>query len=121
MAWTVKLDKDDFLGKRSLVAISETGPRQRLVGFRPDEPRFVPEEGLQIVRNHAGQKQEIVGWVTSSRFSPTLGYSIGLCWLDADIAARPGTPFTIRREGQLHQATVHHGPFYDVQGERLRL
>ncbi len=120
MAWTVKLDKDDFLGQRSLIAVSEAGPKQRLVGFRPEDPRFVPEEGLQIVRDRPGQKQEIVGWVTSSRFSLTLGYSIGLCWLDVEIAAEPGTPFTIRREGRLHRAAVHHGPFYDVSGERLR-
>ena len=37
-----------FLGKRSLVRIAREGPRQRLVGFKLEQPGFVPEEGLQI-------------------------------------------------------------------------
>ncbi len=89
----------------------------------------VPEEGLQIVRcrgvggeGSGGVKDlEIIGWVTSCRFSPTLNEVIGLCWLPAEVAEREGAPFTIRREGKLVEARVHHGAFYDVEGERLRM
>ena len=39
MAWAVKLDKPDFLGKPSLTRISAEGPKQLLVGFKMVEPK----------------------------------------------------------------------------------
>ena len=121
MAWAVKLDKPDFLGKPSLMRISAEGPKQLLVGFKMVEPNVVPAEGLQIVEPEADGQLKIVGWVTSSRFSPTLEEAIGLCWLRTDIASQNGAPFTIRIDGQLKEARVHHGAFYDPDGERLRM
>jgi sarcosine oxidase subunit alpha len=122
LSWAVKLDKPDFLGKRSLTRVSMEGPRQRLVGFKMARSGIVPEEGLQIVTPSANGKLEIIGYITSSKFSPTLGEAIGLCWLRADLAAREGEQFTIRLNAQqLEEARVHHGPFYDPQGERLRM
>lgn len=116
----VKMDKPDFLGKRSLARVQKDGSKQRLIGFKMTRPQVVPPEGLQIVRPGAGGKLEIIGHVTSSRFSPTLGEAIGLGWLPASMA-QAGTPFTIRMNGRLEEARVHHGAFYDPQGERLRM
>jgi sarcosine oxidase subunit alpha len=123
LGWAVKLDKPDFLGKRSLVRLSHEGPRQKLVGFKMVRPGLVPEEGLQCVRTPGNGKPEIIGYVTSSRHSPTLNETIGLCWLPTEIAEKEGAPFTIRMldGAAFEQATVHHGPFYDPKGERLRL
>ena len=120
MAWTVKLDKPDFLGKPSLMRISAEGPKQLLVGFKMAESDVVPAEGLQIVEPEADGGLRIIGWVTSSRFSPTLEEAIGLCWLPADIASQNGASFTIRMDGHLAEARVHHDAFYDPDGERLR-
>jgi sarcosine oxidase subunit alpha len=121
LGWAVKLDKPDFLGKRSLVRLSREGPKQRLVGFKMAKPGIVPDEGVQCVRLNNG-KPEIIGYVTSCRYSPTLGETIGLCWLPAEIAAQDGATFTIRLlDGSaFEQAVVHHGPFYDPKGDRLR-
>ena len=120
MAWAVKLNKPDFLGKPSLMRIFAEGPKQLLVGFKMVDPDVVPAEGLQIVAPEADGRLEIIGWVTSSRFSPTLEEAIGLCWLPTDIASQNGAPFTIRMDGHLKEARVHHGAFYDPDGERLR-
>ncbi len=120
MAWAVKLDKADFLGQRPLRQVAQDGPAQRLVGFTMARPGLVPDEGLQIVRPTAAGP-EIIGWVTSSRHSPTLNQTIGLCWLPAPLAGQPGATFTIRMNGKLEEARVHHGPFYDPQGDRLRI
>ena len=120
MAWAVKLNKPDFLGKPSLMRIFAEGPKQLLVGFKMVDPDVVPAEGLQIVAPEADGRLEIIGWVTSSRFSPTLEEGIGLCWLPTDIASQNGAPFTIRMDGYLKEARVHHGAFYDPDGERLR-
>ena len=121
MEWAVKFDKPDFLGKPSLMRISTEGPKQLLVGFKMVEPDVVPDEGLQIVDPEADGQLEIIGWVTSSRFSPTLEEAIGLCWLPPDIASQNGAPFTIRMGNNLKEARVHHGAFYDPDGERLRM
>lgn len=120
MGWAVKLDKPDFLGKRSLARVAADGPKQRLVGFTLAEPGAPPEEGLQIVQINGSDRPQIIGWITSSRFSPTLNQAIGLCWLPAELAAQPGAAFTIWREGRPLSARVHHGPFYDPAGARLR-
>lgn len=122
MAWAVKLNKADFLGQRALTRQAQDGSPQKLVGFKMVDKSMVPEEGLQIVRPNPDLPLglEIIGWVTSSRYSPTLAEAIGLCWLPTAVADQPGAPFTIRRQGKLIEARVHHGPFYDPEGERLR-
>ncbi len=120
-AWAVKLDKADFLGQRALSRVSEKGPKERLVGFKMAARGIVPDEGLQIVRPGTGGRLEIIGWVTSCRHSPMLDETIGLCWLPADLAATAGQKFTIRMNGRLETALVHHGPFYDPEGTRLRM
>ena len=123
MAWAVKLDKSDFLGQRTLQRVAESGSTQWLVGFKMAHPGIVPEEGLQIVRpaENTPRGLEIIGWVTSCRHSPTLAETIGLCWLPAELAQQPGATFNIYRDGELLEAHVHHGPFYDPDGERLRM
>jgi sarcosine oxidase, subunit alpha len=127
LQWAVKLDKPDFLGKRSIVRVSENGPKQLLVGFKMENPAVIPDEGLQIVNvlepetPASPENLEIIGWVSSSRFSPTLGEAIGLCWLPAELAAQNGAPFTVYMNGALEAARVYHGAFYDPAGERLRM
>jgi sarcosine oxidase subunit alpha len=121
MAWAVKLDKADFLGHRALTRVNRDGPKQRLVGFKMVTPGIVPEEGLQIVEREPGGTLKIIGWVTSCKFSPTLGETIGLCWLPVEIASQAGAAFNIRMGGRLEKARVHRGPFYDPDGERLKM
>lgn len=123
LGWAVKLEKADFLGKRSLLRVAAEGPKQRLVGFRLARPGVVPDEGLTVVRRPAerGGRLEIIGYITSCKHSPTLNETIGLCWLPAALAEQAGATFTIRLSGgALEDAVVHHGPFYDPAGERLR-
>jgi sarcosine oxidase subunit alpha len=121
MAWAVKLDKADFLGLRALTRINQDGPKQRLVGFKMVTPGIVPDEGLQIVERNPDGTLKIIGWITSCKFSPTLKETIGLCWLPVEIANQESAPFDIRMSGRLEKARVHHGPFYDPYGERLKM
>ena len=125
MAWAAKLDKADFLGQRAITKAAENGITQKLVGFKMKDKVTVPEEGLQIVSTTAkcdahplGLK--IIGWVCSSRFSPTLNEVIGLCWLPVEAAENLGSTFNIRRNGELIKGEVHHGAFYDPTGGKLK-
>lgn len=120
METAVKLDKPDFLGRRAIARVKQESPKQRLVGFKMVQPEITPDEGLQIVRQLPTGGLESIGWVTSSRYSPTLEESIGLCWLSSELADHPGKEFAIRMNGRLEIARVHHGPFYDPHGQRLR-
>jgi sarcosine oxidase subunit alpha len=121
LEWAVKLDKADFLGKPSLVRIQKRGITQKLVGYEMVEPTVVPEEANQIVVKNPDWPigLEIIGRITSSRFSPVLKKSIGLCWLPVELST-PGSEFTVRIRGKFHQGRVVSLPFYDPQGERLR-
>src|SRR5204863_2582642 len=79
MAWVVKLDKEDFVGRPALERLSRRGAQQRLVGFRGEDSRAVPAEGAAVVRAGEG-----VGRVTSAKYSPVLHAVIGLAWVPAE-------------------------------------
>ena len=120
--WAVKLDKADFAGKPELVwQQGETGG-MRLVGLQPVDGSIVPAEASQIVRAGRGKVLDIVGRITSSRMSPTLGRSICLGQLDASLAT-PGTTVTVRLpDGRDIQARVTEQLAHvDPAGERQQL
>ena len=118
LGWAVKLDKDDFAGKPELVWQEARDDHLRLVGLQPDDPAIVPAEASQIVEGAA----TIVGRVTSSRMSPTLGRGICLGYV-APHLARPGTPVTVRLpDGRRITARVTpHLAHVDPDGARLRV
>jgi sarcosine oxidase subunit alpha len=117
--WAIKLDKADFLGKPELAWQHdvENGSGSRLVGLQPEDGSLVPPEASQIVDG-----PRIVGRVTSSRMSPTLGRSICLAQVEAALAA-PGTQVTVRLPGgRLVSARVtEHLAHVDPEGSRLRV
>lgn len=113
MSWMVRLDKEDFLGRASLVESSTREPTERLVGFVMDGG-ILPPEGSAIIEDGRW-----VGRVTSSRRSAATGEGIGLGWVPASRAAE-GEPISIRVQGATFGATVRLAPFYDPEGARLR-
>lgn len=114
LAWAVKFDKPDFIGRASLLRLQERGLQQKLVGYVMEDPQRVAQDGSAVLVD--GRP---VGRVTSARFSPVLGQSIGFAWLPSERAA-PGTNFHVRVNGRLALARVVAGPFYDPEGERMK-
>ena len=113
----VKLDKDDFAGKPELAWQSGRNDYERLVGLQPHDGSVVPPEASQIVEGENG----IVGRITSSRMSPTLGRSICLGFVAPHLAG-PGTTVTVHLpDGKRIPARVmeHHAHF-DPEGTRQR-
>lgn len=118
LAWTVKLDKPDFVGRDALRGVQARGARQRLVGFTLGGDGPLPGEGAAVVAD--GRP---IGRVTSSKWSPYLGQAIGMAWLPADLA-RDGVTFQVRLDdqgGATRPATVVTRPFHDPDGARLRM
>ena len=110
MAWLVKQEKEDFVGKWALPHVTV---RERLVGFTLPVD-VLPPEGAQIVENGRS-----TGRVTSARVSERLGRVIGLAYVEPERAAE-GSTVAIRIDGALHTASVTLAPFYDPQGALLR-
>ena len=113
----IKLDKDDFVGKPEL-AWSMEQELPVLVSVKMTDKAIVPPEASQIVRPNTN---EILGRITSSRYSPTLEESIGLAQVPPAMAAA-GTELTIvLTSGERTTAVVqeHHAHF-DPEGVRLR-
>jgi sarcosine oxidase subunit alpha len=113
----VKLDKPNFVGRPELLWQSQRGAATRLVGLQPVDAGIVPPEASQIVRDG----KHIIGRVTSSRMSPTLGRSICLAVLRAD-ASEVGSQVTILiNDGRLVEAKVmEQAAHVDPDGRRLR-
>ena len=113
LAWLVKADKPDFVGRRAVAHAEATGARTNLIGFEaPGRP--VPHEGAGIVR-----EGKLIGRVTSAKWSPYLEKTIGMAWMTVG-PFETGTPVVIRHDGRTVTATLQTKPFYDPEGERLR-
>ena len=113
LAWAVKFDKPDFVGKRALLAVREAGLRNQLVGFVASGGA-VPDEGAQVMENGRS-----IGRVTSARLSPYLNQIIGLAWVPL-ARAKEGEAIAIRAGQGTINARVATRPFYDPDGARMK-
>lgn len=105
LAWIVKMDKGDFVGRESLARALENGIQRKLVGFEMTG-RGIGRDGYEVWMHGAPS-----GWVTSGGPSPTLGKNIGLCYLPAEKAVPGNTIQVLIRDTTVDAATVPT-PFY---------
>jgi sarcosine oxidase subunit alpha len=118
--WAIGKKKPDFVGKRALARPDMLrSDRKQFVGLLTDDPNEVLEEGAQIV---ADPKQAIpmtmIGHVTSSYWSATLGRSIALAVVQGG-QARMGETLFIPMPGRVVSAKISDTVFYDKEGARL--
>ena len=79
MDWIVSKKKPDFLGKRAWSREdTRREDRKQLVGILTNNPSSVLPEGTQLVDKPGRPPLPMIGHVTSSYASPTLGRSIAL-------------------------------------------
>lgn len=105
LAFAVRLQKPDFVGRDALLAIQARGLQQTRVGLRL-EGRRIARENTPVLAD--GQ---VVGRVTSGTFSPTLQQSIAQAYVQTPHAA-VGTPLQVDLRGTLVPAQVVALPFY---------
>jgi glycine cleavage system T protein (aminomethyltransferase) len=105
LAWCVKLDKADFVGRAALVKQKEAGVSRKLVGFKLVDPG-IPRHGYAVL-----QDGKPAGTVTSGTKSPSLGTAIGLAYVPPALAAE-GSTFTVDIRGRAAAAQVVKTPFY---------
>lgn len=103
LAFTVKFDKEDFIGKKALV---DKGQSERTrVGLKIIE-RGIAREGNPV---YVGDK--LIGQTTSGTHSPYLGYPIAMAYVDKDYSD-VNREVEVEIRGRKIKATVVNLPFY---------
>ncbi|NMD09266.1 MAG: sarcosine oxidase subunit alpha, partial [Phyllobacteriaceae bacterium] len=113
--------KADFLGKRSLEQSYLKGPnRKQLVGLLTEDPNDVLPDGAYAVREVKDKPpMEMIGQVTSTYMSPTLGRSIAMALIENG-RARMGETISFPLEGgKVMKAKITTTVFYDKEGGRI--
>ncbi len=105
LAWIVKFEKPEFVGREALAKQKEAGVSRKLVGFET-RGRGIARDGYEVLLGGAP-----AGWVTSGGPSPTLGKNIGLCYLPAEHAV-PGKNIQVVVRNQPVDAETVETPFY---------
>ncbi len=104
LGWTIKLNKDNFIGKEALAASKEKGLEKKLVGLKLKE-RGVPRSHYSVTKD--GQK---VGEVTSGTFSPSLEVGVALALVDKE-HSNPGDSLNVEIRKQSVPAEIVKLPF----------
>jgi aminomethyltransferase len=105
LAWAVKMNKGDFIGREALARRRLDLQLRQRVGLVLEGKR-IAREGAAVL---AGGKD--VGRVSSGTFAPTLGKAVAMAYLDPT-HAQPGTSCDVDIRGKPEPARVAALPFY---------
>lgn len=130
MDWIVAKNKD-FIGRRSLARHDTArADRKQLVGLTTVDPAAVLPEGGQIIEapdsrvkpsghdENARRPVPMIGHVTSSYLSPSLGRSIALALVTDGRRRKGDSVRVVHVDGRSIEATITEPVFYDVEGAR---
>jgi aminomethyltransferase len=105
LAWIVKMDKGDFIGRAALEESASDGLSRKLVGFEM-KGRGIGRDGYEVWLDG-----KPAGWVTSGGPSPTLNKNIGLCYLPTEKAV-PDVEIQVMVRNSPVDAVTVPTPFY---------
>ncbi len=105
LGWTVKLNKDEFIGHDALLKAKEQGLKRKLIGIEMVE-RGVCRGGYLIY-----EEDQQIGVLTSGAPSPTLNKNIGIGYVEASHAII-GKPVFVDIRGKRVAAQLVALPFY---------
>jgi len=120
LGFAVKFDKpDSFIGREALLKQKKDGLHRRLVQFRLTDPGPLLYHNEPIWRDDA-----IVGHITSGAYGHTLGGSIGLGYVHAEIGASDedilAGQFEIEVACERYAAGASLKPMYDPDNRNIR-
>lgn len=105
LAWIVKMEKGEFVGRGALEKSLQQGLTRKLVGFEMKD-RGIGRDGYEVWLDG-----NPAGWVTSGGPSPSLNKNIGLCYLPTEKAVPGETIQVLIRNSPVAAVTVAT-PFY---------
>ena len=110
--WAVCLDKENFIGKETLMRRQKEGIRRHLIGFEMTG-RGIPRQGCEIRKGG-----RVLGEVTSGSFSPTLQKNIGLGYVAIE-ESRLGNEIEVMIRDKTVPARIVRLPFYKRKRQAL--
>jgi 4-methylaminobutanoate oxidase (formaldehyde-forming) len=117
---TVKLEKENFLGREALTRQLETGLTRKLVSFTLNDPNPLLYKGEPIYRNG-----KITGYLTHGAYGHFLNTSVGMGYVENSDGINDewitSGNYEIDVEGTRVSAQVHLKAPYDPQGQRVRI
>ncbi len=105
LAWTINLDKPDYIAGDALGRIAAEPTERVIAGFKMTG-RAIPRHGMPIL-----EEDQQIGTVTSGTHSPTLDADIGMGYVPRRLADE-GTEILISVRGRNVPAIVVDIPFY---------
>ncbi|MFT5001527.1 MAG: sarcosine oxidase subunit alpha, partial [Paracoccaceae bacterium] len=121
LGWAISKKKEDFLGKRAQqrsFMVDEN--RKQLVGLLTEDPQVVLPDAAHAIEGppRANGMENIIGHVTSTYYSPTLGHSIAMALIKGG-SKRMGEVLSFPvGEGRVIKARVVDPVFLDKEGAR---
>ena len=118
--WAIGKKKTDFVGIRGLKRKDLVAEgRRQLVGLKTRQSDFVLEEGAQIVDDPSHPVPvPMIGFVTSSYWSESLGHSIAMGLVENG-HKRMGETVYVPMQNEVISAEICNPVFYDPEGGRV--
>ncbi|GAA2346664.1 FAD-dependent oxidoreductase [Saccharopolyspora halophila] len=113
LAFAVKPDKGEFIGRDALLRRRETPPQRRLCCLRIDDGTVLMG-GEPVLADGSA-----VGFTTSAGYGHTVGAGLAYAWLPA-ARSEPGTSLEVSYFHHRHPATVVEDPVFDPEMHRMR-
>lgn len=112
----VAFEKPNFIGRAALLKEHNHGPKERLVALVLDDAGTADAPYCSPVLSDGA----IVGITVSGGYAHTLGKSVALAYVRADLA-RSDVSVDVEILGERRKATVGTDPLYDPSNARLRM
>ena len=109
LAFVVKLQKDNFIGKEKLLKQKSEGIKRKRVGIWMID-LGIPRPGFEIY----GAEGEKIGHLTSGTFSPLLKCGIGMGYIQIS-NAQEGNIVNVKIRDKLVKGKIIPFPFYDAE------
>jgi len=118
LGFAVKLDKQDFIGKRAIIEKKEKGLEKRLLQFKLKDSEPLLYHNEPILRDG-----EVSGYLSSGAYGHHLGSAIGMGYVPCKGEALEQvllSTYEIDVAGTIVSAEVSSRPMYDPTSERMR-
>ncbi len=109
LGWAVALDKPNFIGKKMLALQKQDGVSRRCIAFKMNGKSAPPREHYNIFSTEGTGRE--IGEVTSGTQSPSLGYGIGLGYVESAYA-KTSTDIEIEIRNRRFPAEIVKRPIY---------
>jgi 4-methylaminobutanoate oxidase (formaldehyde-forming) len=113
LGFAVRLDKEEFVGRRALTERKERPLERELVSVKLEDPIAMLWHAEPVVMG-----SDRIGHVTSGGYGHHLGAAVGLAWVHGEFGTQ--LPASVEIRGKKCRATLSREPFYDPKGYRLR-